>query len=105
MISLFGNHRDPAFRWEGLVRSIYNCGKYGDPNGYAAQDFFSNFVEEPNRKAKIALAHIVSKLREEFPENEELEELSEQANSFETQTEAIDIIDKLIGMAHELQLE
>ncbi len=106
MIAIFGNHGDPAFRWEGLVRSIYNCGKYGDPNGYAAQDFFDlNFVEEPNRKAKAALPHIIAKLREDFPENEELQDLHEAAENFETQEEAIDIIDSIISMADELGLE
>lgn len=103
---LFSDNSDPAFRWEGLVRAIYNCKKSGDPNGYASQDFFNtNFVEDPNRKAKAALPHIIAKLIEDFPENEELEELLETAENFETQEEAIDIIDSIISVADELGLE
>lgn len=105
MIAIWGNDRDPAMRWEGLVRSIYNCGKYGDPHGYAAQDFFSNFVEEPNQRGKVALAHIVLTLVERFPDNEELADISERAEGVETQIEVIDIVDELIGMADELGLK
>lgn len=105
MISIWGNDNNPAFRWEGLVCSIYNCGKYGDPHGYAAQDFFTNFVPEPNQRGKVALAHIVLKLVERFPDNEKLANISKQAKNVETQIEVIDIIDKLIGMADELGLK
>jgi len=47
-MGLFDDHHDPAFRYESLAReSFNNCGKWGDPWGFAAQDFYSEFVNEP----------------------------------------------------------
>ena len=86
-----------------MPESIYNdCDKHGDPFGYAAQEFFTNFVEAPNKKGKAGLTHIVSKVIEDFPDSEyeeELEDILDRAINVETQREVIDIVDELIQIA------
>ncbi len=63
MFVLFDDHDDISFRYEGLARAAFNnCDKYGDPWGYTAQDFYSNFVPKPNLKGKRALSVILCKL-------------------------------------------
>lgn len=97
------NNINPAFKYEGLARAAFNnCGKYGDPWGYAAQDVFSNFVPEPNQRGRRALSTIIIKIiidNSDKKETEDLKKLEEQVWSATNQRQIIDIIDNAIKVA------
>lgn len=94
------NDPDPGFRFEGLLRTIFdNCNKYGDPWGYAAQDVYNNFDPEPKLILKRALSVGLCKLIYDNREKGRIEELivlEEKIWMSKSQNEIIDIIDDSI---------
>ena len=103
---LFENHTDPAFRYEGLVRTVFNdCKKYGDPWSYAAQDFYANFVNTPNQEGKRALATVIIKIIIDHPQSEQVEQLKLLEDSVweaKSQDDIITIINKAIDICGQL---
>ena len=103
MYIIFEDDRDPAARFEGLLRKAFgNCEKWGDPWGYAAQDCYHNFVPTPNLRGKKALSVALCQLiirNSDFEKKDEFIELEESIWSADTQEEIIEIIDKSIALA------
>ncbi|WP_430974662.1 hypothetical protein [Sunxiuqinia rutila] len=97
MYLIHDENPDPGFRFESLLRAIFdNCNKYGDPWGYAAQDVYNSFVPNPTIKGKRALSTGLTKLIYDNKDNENIKiiiELEEQLWSATTQEEIIKIID------------
>lgn len=100
MFLIFDNHPDPGFRFESLLRAIFDdCGKYGDPWGYAAQDVYNDFVPEPTLTGKRALSTGLCKLiydNKEHPEIKRIIELEDSIWPAKTQEEIVTIIDSSI---------
>lgn len=100
MYLIFDGHTDPAFRFESLLRAIFDdCGKYGDPWGYAAQDVYNSFVPEPTLYGKRALSTGLTKLIYDNREHENIQTLIEHEDliwSANTQEEIVKIIDDSI---------
>jgi hypothetical protein len=96
-------------RYEGLVRSVFgNVSKYGDPWGYAAQDHFAQFVQEPpTLYAKRSLSTVVIKMIIDHQTDkviiEELRKLEDKVWSLQNQTQSIKLIDELIAVAKKLK--
>ena len=92
-------------RYEGLIRSVFgNVSKYGDPWGYAAQDRFSQFVQEPTGlDGKRALSTVVIKMILDHKTNkplvDELRKLEDRVWDLKKQSESIKLIDELIEVA------
>lgn len=100
MYLIFEDHTHPAMRFESLLRAIFdNCGKYGDPWGYAAQDVYSNFVPSPKQKGQRALSTGLTKLIYDYKEHENIKtiiEIEESIWSAKTQEDIRKIIDDSI---------
>lgn len=94
------NENDPAMRFEALAREAFNCDKYGDPWGYAAQEKYSVFISEPiSLDAKRMLSTILIKLICDNQNSSFLEELMKLDNHIwkaKTQIDIIAIIDNTI---------
>jgi hypothetical protein len=109
LMLIFENDRDPAMRYESLARAAFDdCGKYGDPWGYAAQDRYTVFVREPiELDGKRTLSTILIKLiidNEGTEYVDKLKILEEKVWKITTQQQAIEIIDaacKLYGQSEE----
>lgn len=103
---MFDDHHDPAFRYEGLARAVFdNCDKYGDPWGYAAQDRYANFVEAPNEMGKRALSTILIKMTLDHPNIEQtdnIKALEDRVWKATTQEQIIAIINEAIAIADKL---
>ena len=100
-------HFDPAFRYESLAREAFgNCGKWGDPWGYAAQDVYNVFVEEPTPfRGKRILITILSKLIFDYKGGAIVVKLKEQEDKIENltaQVEVIELIDSTIKLLRSL---
>lgn len=99
-MTLFENDTNPAMRFEGLARGVFNnCNKYGDPWGYAAQERFANFVPGPTLTGKRALSTILIKLISDHPKHELTPKLIQLEDSIWTttsQSKIIAIIDETI---------
>jgi len=97
----FEDFNDPAMKYEGLARAAFNnCDKFDDPWGYAAQERFGDFIEEPiTVKGKRTLSTIIIKLiidnqnTDKVIEFKKLEELVWTAT---TQEDIIEIVDRAI---------
>lgn len=95
---IFDNDNDPAMRYESLARAAFDdCGKYGDPWGYAAQDRYAVFTREPiGIDGKRALSTILIKLVVDNDGTEytnKFKTLEENVWGITTQSQAIEIID------------
>lgn len=105
-MTLFENDSNPAMRYEGLARAVFNnCGKSGDPWGYAAQDRFTNFVPTPNLTGKRALSTILIKLICDYPNHEltsRLIQMEEKIWTVNDQGTIIAIIDEAIGIYNKI---
>jgi hypothetical protein len=105
MFLIFDNNPDPGFRFESLLRAIFDdCVKYGDPWGYAAQDVYNNFAPEPNLLGKRALSTGLCKLiydNKEHPQIEKIIVLEDSIWSANTQEEIVEIIDDSIDWLKE----
>lgn len=100
-MGLTDEHNDPAFRYESLAReSFNNCKKWGDPWGYAAQDFYNEFVHEPTTvRGKRALNTILAQLILKFQGSDIEESLKQQEtliDNLNTQREVIGLVDSTI---------
>lgn len=104
-MTLFEDDPNPAMRYEGLARAVFNnCNKYGDPWGYAAQDRFTNFVP-PNLTGKRALSTILIKLISDNPKHEltpKLIEIEESIWTTNEQLKIIQIIDETIRIFNKI---
>jgi len=96
---------DPAFRFEDLARFAFdNCPKYGDPWGYAAQAVYNNFIPNVELKGKRILSTILNKLIYDNRYNNICSELLKIENSIwsaNSQSDAINIINKTIELLHD----
>ena len=85
---------DPAFRYEGLLREAFQCGKAQDPFGNAKQEVFSNFVDTITLDGRRALSSAFIKLILDYPEyKEDFIKLDNRVWVASSQSEIIDIID------------
>ena len=85
-------------KYEELARKAFDdCGKYGDPFNYAAQERYSNFVPKPTLQGKRMLSTVLIKIivsnqgKSEIPKFLELED---KVWKSETQEEVVSIIDE-----------
>jgi len=99
MLIMFENSKDPATKYEGLVRAAFNnCNKYGDPWKCANQEFFNNFMP-PNLNGKRALSRALCKLIFDNKDTENIGELIKLEDTVwvsKTQSDIITIIDRAI---------
>lgn len=100
MYLIHDESQDPGFRFESLLRAIFDdCNKYGDPWEYAAQDVYNSFVPEPTLKGRRALSTGLTKLIYDYRDNENIQaiiDLEEQIWPSTTQNEIVKIIDDSI---------
>ncbi|MEQ8684228.1 MAG: hypothetical protein RIF36_00415 [Imperialibacter sp.] len=105
--AIFIDDDDPAFRYEGLVRAAFdNCGKYGDPFKYAAQEVYDNFVGEITLRGRRALSTALIKLIVDNPENKAIDGLKSLENDVweaKEQQDIIKIIDEAIEILKRLE--
>ena len=94
------NHKSPAFRFEYLLRAVFdNCGKGKDPWGYARQEFYSELVDL-NIQGKRALSVGLTKLIYDNKENDKIDDLIKIENRIwiaEKQTDIVSIINESIS--------
>ena len=100
MLVIFENHADPGFRYEGLMRTVFgNCKKYGDPWGYACQEFYNNFAPTPQLIGKRAISIALCKLIIDNKSHKNIKELIDIENLIwdaKTQEKIIEIIDRTV---------
>lgn len=101
-----GDNSDPAMRYEALARAAFNnCGKYGDPWNYAAQDLYNHeFVREVTFSGKRALATVLVKLVIDYSGSdmeEKLKILEDRVWEAASQEQIISIIDEAIELLNE----
>ncbi len=92
---------DPAFRYEDLARFTFdNCGKFGDPWHYAAQEVYSNFTSGIEIKGRRIFSTILNKL---IYDNRHKEDICQKLIQIEdsiwyasTQQDAIKVVNETI---------
>lgn len=87
---------NPAFRYEGIVRLAFDCGKYDDPLGLAKQEAFSFENGEASFRLKLGLSYSLYKLGRSY-DSELLEQLSEHVWASNSQTRIIEIMDEALA--------
>jgi len=101
MYLIDNNNSDPGFKFENLLRTIFdNCNKSGDPWGYASQDVYNNFLHKTNLRGKRALSTALCKLiydNRTKPNIKEVINIEEKIWKAKTQSEIIEIIDNSIN--------
>lgn len=99
--------KNPAFRFEGLLREAFHCTKGQDPFGYAMQEVFDhNFVESITQRGRRALSTAFIKLIFDHSDHQEkFIELDNRVWKATTQEEIINIIDEGIGILKEIKSE
>lgn len=105
---MFQDSDNPAFRYEGLMRKIFNdCAKYGDYWGAAAQDFYINYSPIPSLKGKRALSRALLKvIFENMLDSKKLIELEERVWNAKEQIDIDNIVYEVIEIynkSHELE--
>ncbi|WP_295720501.1 hypothetical protein [Mucilaginibacter sp.] len=98
---------DPAFRYESLAREAFdNCGKWGDPWGYAAQDVYNEFIEEPTtvRGKKILDTILVALILKHkgVPILDSLKDIQNTIADAQSQNDVIVIVDNTIELLRSL---
>jgi len=90
---------DPAFRFEGLLREAFQCGKGQDPFQNAMQERFSCFVGSVTQEGKRALSTAFVKLVIDYPDNkDEFIPLDDRVWKASTQEDIIGVIDQGIEL-------
>ncbi len=101
-MGIFDDDYDPAMRYESLMRDAFECTKWQDPFGYAAQEFYGEFLEEPTTiRGKRALSAGVIALVVKFKGTDKekaLVALENQVWELKTQNEVIDFVDTVIAL-------
>lgn len=94
-IMIHTDSHDPAFRFEGLLREAFQCGKGQDPFGNAMQERFSCFVGSITEEGRRALSTAFVKLVLDYPDSkDDFIKLDDKVWKASTQDDIIDIIDQ-----------
>lgn len=93
---MLSDDHDPAMRFEGLARTVFQCAKYGDPFRIAAQDTYNGFVGGISEYSRRALAIVLIKMAFDAPDNEEIKDTLNRVWEATNQEQIVDIIDDAI---------
>lgn len=107
MYVMNSDNEDPAFRYEGLLRTIFNCNKYGDPWQYAHQEYFINFDKGHLLKSQRALSTALNKIIWDYKDQsgiKNIKELDDKIWHSKNTKELIDYMDDTISWLENLKI-
>lgn len=93
--------KDPAMKYEKIVRFAFDCGRYDDPLGLAHADTYDGNYKSTGFRLKLGLSYSLFRIGKKLSEDK-FEDLSEQALSAERQKEIIAIMDETIDTVNKI---
>lgn len=105
---IYENEIDPRLRYEGFLRTAFDCERKADPFGYAHRDDFDNFDPEPNLTGKRALSAAFVKLIFDHKDSEHVKKLvalDDRVWSATKKGQIIEIIDEGFQVLKQLEDE
>lgn len=96
---------DPRLRYEGFLRTVFDCEQGKDPFGYADKKNFDHFDPEPDLTGKRALSAAFVKVIFDHPHNKLVDELKTLDDRVWTATKTgqiIEIVDEGIEILKNL---
>lgn len=96
------SNNDPAMRYEDLARFAFDCGKWGDPWAYAAQEVYHGAFMKPDvDRSKKILSTILTVLiykNRDSDLKDRLLKIEKRIETITTQTDILGVINDTINL-------